>query len=56
MQELPQSGSTRLGAQMAFTDDYPQKPSKLLDREIPGGNENVPQLGTLVVPVIKQEP
>ena len=41
---------------MTFTDDYPQKASKLLDKEIPGGNENAPQLGTSVVLVMKQEP
>ena len=42
MEEQPQYENTRLDAEMAFMDDYPWKTSKLLDRETPGGNKDIP--------------
>ena len=52
----PQAGSTRLGAQVAFMDDYTQKISELLDREAQEGSKDIHQVGTLAVLAIKQEP
>ena len=56
VKEQHQSGNTRLGVQVAFIDDYPWKTSELLDREVPKGRNNIPQVGISTALVIKQDP
>ena len=56
MEEQPQPGSTRLGAQAAFVDDYLQKMHKLLDRETPEVSRNIAIIKTSAVLAIKQDP
>ena len=55
VKEQPESGSTRLHAQVAFVDEYPLRTSELLDRETPEGNKGIPEAETSAVLTIKQE-
>ena len=55
VKEQYQSGNTGFGGQVAFVDDYPLKMSELLDRETSKGSDDVSQVGTSAVLVIKQE-
>ena len=55
VEEQPQSESTRLGAQLAFVDDYPQETYNLLDRKTPEGSKSIPPIRTPAVLAIKQE-
>ena len=56
MEEQPQPESTRLGAQVAFVDDYLQKMHKLLDRETPEVSRSIAIIKTSAVLAIKQDP
>ena len=49
VKEQHPSVNTRLGAQVAFVDDYPCKSSELLNREASNGSNDIPQVGTSAV-------
>ena len=56
VKEQCHSGNTKWDAQVAFVDDYPQKASEMLDRKVPKGINNVPEVGTSAMLATKQEP